>query len=118
MELTSSIESHLAQRGVLLTGVYHCPHFVDGIVKGLSIRCECRKPAPGMLLQAMRDHDIDMAQSVLVGDKISDIQAARAAGVGRSYLVAGNMDLTNHAETANPVIKSLAECADQLELAY
>jgi len=115
-ELTSSIEDYLARRGVHLTGVYHCPHHVDGKIKELSIHCECRKPAPGMLLQAMRDHDLDMAQSILVGDKISDIQAAHAAGVGRSYFVAGEIDLALQVQPADGVLGSLYECANQLGL--
>lgn len=116
-ELTSKMKNYLAQRHAHLTGVYHCPHFIEGVIKELSIACECRKPAPGMLLQAMRDHDLDMAQSVLVGDKISDIEAAKAAAVGRSYFVARDMAMTNQPQLADGVVKSLFECAVLLRLA-
>ena len=61
-------------------GVYMCPHAPeDG--------CACRKPKPGLLLQASRDLSLDLLRSVLIGDSLSDIEAARAAGVGRAMLV-------------------------------
>ena len=116
-DLTSRIDEHLARRGVHLTGVYHCPHHVDGVIKELSIKCECRKPAPGMLLQAMRDHDLDMAQSILVGDKTSDIEAAHSAGVGKCFLVAEDMDFEKQLQPADGVVGSLFECASQLGIA-
>jgi D-glycero-D-manno-heptose 1,7-bisphosphate phosphatase len=117
-ELTSRIEDYLAQRGVHLTGVYHCPHHVDGVIKKLSIHCECRKPAPGMLLQAMRDHDLDMAQSILVGDKSSDTKAAQAAGVGTCFLVAKDIDFEKQSQQVNGIVTSLIACADELGIAW
>ena len=63
-----------------MDGVYMCPHAPeDG--------CACRKPKPGLLLQASRDLSLDLLRSVLIGDSLSDIEAARAAGVGRAMLV-------------------------------
>jgi D-glycero-D-manno-heptose 1,7-bisphosphate phosphatase len=63
----------LAQRGAHIDAVYVCPHEVG--------TCSCRKPASGMLLRAEREHpDIDLAQSVTVGDAESDIDAGRGAG--------------------------------------
>jgi D-glycero-D-manno-heptose 1,7-bisphosphate phosphatase len=74
--------------GIRLDAIYHCPHHPDGVIPALAVSCDCRKPEPGMILRAARDHDIDLAASIMVGDKDSDIAAAGAAGVGRSYLVA------------------------------
>ena len=51
------------------------------------MQCDCRKPAPGMIYQATRDLGIDIGGSLLVGDKDSDIQAGRAAGIGRLFKV-------------------------------
>ena len=113
-ELTSRVNGYLSQRGIQLKGVYHCPHYVDGIVEELSIQCECRKPAPGMLLQAKRDHGLNMEQSVLIGDKASDIQAAHAAGVGRSYLVAPGNNSDAFAQHTDGIVTSLFDCANKL----
>jgi rfaE bifunctional protein nucleotidyltransferase chain/domain len=85
--LTVVLCEHLASKGVNLAGVYHCPHHPKGTVRELAINCDCRKPAPGLLLQAARDLGLSLPDSLLIGDKPSDIAAACAAGIGRAYLV-------------------------------
>lgn len=65
-----------------IDATYHCPHHPEGIVEELQIDCACRKPRPGMLLQAATEHGLDLANSIFVGDKDSDLSAARAAGCG------------------------------------
>jgi D-glycero-D-manno-heptose 1,7-bisphosphate phosphatase len=72
------------ERGVPLDGVYFCPHHPS-----VSGGCECRKPRPGMLLRASRELGIDLPNSVLLGDKESDLEAGRRAGVRRLGLVRG-----------------------------
>ena len=114
-ELTSRFRASLEQSGVAVTDIYHCPHHPQGTIEHLSIDCVCRKPAPGMLLQAMRDHNLNMGQSLLIGDKVSDLQAARAARVGLAYLVASDEKASNLPEDlADGVFKSLATCTDYL----
>ena len=53
--------------------IYYCPHHPDA-------GCECRKPKPGMLLQAAHEHKVDVSKTLFIGDSITDIQAARNAG--------------------------------------
>ncbi len=77
----------LAERGVQIDAIYHCPHHPQGTIAPYNTVCDCRKPAPGMLQRAARERGIDLSQSVLVGDKISDIEAGRAAGVKIAALV-------------------------------
>ncbi len=69
-------------KGITITAVYHCPHHPD-----YSGECECRKPKPGMILRACREYDLDLKNSVLAGDKMSDIGAGINAGVGTNYLI-------------------------------
>ncbi|MBQ1763156.1 MAG: D-glycero-beta-D-manno-heptose 1,7-bisphosphate 7-phosphatase [Aquincola sp.] len=85
--LTQRLSQHLAEQGVPLAAVYHCPHHPGGSVPALAVDCDCRKPAPGMLLRAQRELDLSLADSLLVGDKGSDAEAGRRAGVGRVMLV-------------------------------
>jgi rfaE bifunctional protein nucleotidyltransferase chain/domain len=85
--LTTRLRQELTAQGIMLDGVYHCPHHPNGNVTHLAIDCNCRKPAPGMLLQAAQELKLSLADSLLVGDKPGDIEAAHAAGVGRAYLV-------------------------------
>lgn len=88
LALNRDIESHLAAAGVAIHGWYHCPHHPTEAEGDYRQICDCRKPAPGMILRACHDLAIDPAQSALVGDKLSDIEAGEAAGVGRLFWVA------------------------------
>lgn len=76
----------LARFDVRLDGVYHCPHHPDGVVPGLAIRCDCRKPEPGMLLRAAEELDLDLSASWFVGDILDDVEAGNRAGC-RTVLV-------------------------------
>lgn len=79
----------LAQAGGIVTKFYYCPHHpTKGIIPELTIACNCRKPKPGLLLQAMQEYDLDKQQSFLIGDKPSDVEAAKAAGI-KGYLFSG-----------------------------
>jgi D-glycero-D-manno-heptose 1,7-bisphosphate phosphatase len=72
----------LAERGIALDGAYYCPHAPwDG--------CDCRKPQPGMLLRAARELRIDLARSVMIGDKLADVAAGRRAGCRTVRIAAG-----------------------------
>lgn len=97
-----------------LDAVYYCPHHpTDGIGSYLRA-CECRKPEPGMILAAQRDLGIDLKQSVLVGDKPSDLQAGEAAGLGtcvgvHAVLHPGSGQMALDAEGTRHVMDSLVE---------
>ncbi|MDR2887526.1 MAG: HAD family hydrolase [Bacteroidales bacterium] len=62
--------------GIIIDGVYHCPHHPD-----YTGECNCRKPGPGMLLQAASDYSLCMKNCMLIGDSESDIEAGRRAGI-------------------------------------
>lgn len=78
----------LKDAGAPILHFYYCPHYAQGSVKAYAIDCNCRKPKPGMLLQAMADYDIDVNHSFLIGDSVRDVEAAEAAGL-RGYLFTG-----------------------------
>src|SRR5919197_46875 len=61
-------------------GFYYCPHHPAGAVEEHAVVCACRKPAPGLLLRAAREHGVDLARSWLVGDILDDVEAGRRAG--------------------------------------
>ena len=72
-----------AAGGVTFAGSYFCPHVPDA-------GCRCRKPAPGLILDAAHDLGLDLAASVMIGDRASDLEAGRAAGCGRVLGYAGD----------------------------
>jgi len=77
------METLLGMKGAYIDGLYFCPHHPDsgfeGEIKELKIDCDCRKPKPGMLLRAAKDHNIDLQSSFMIGDSDSDMAAGSAA---------------------------------------
>jgi D,D-heptose 1,7-bisphosphate phosphatase len=90
----ADMQQHLSlmfqQVGANLDGLYFCPHHPDGIVSQYACECECRKPAPGLLLQAAKQNGIDLARSWLVGDILNDIEAGSRAGCQTILIDNGN----------------------------
>jgi D,D-heptose 1,7-bisphosphate phosphatase len=76
----------LAEGGARVDGYYYCPHHPQGIVEQYRRVCDCRKPQPGMLTRAADDLGLDLTASVVVGDKLQDVEAGRAVGA-RGVLV-------------------------------
>jgi D-glycero-D-manno-heptose 1,7-bisphosphate phosphatase len=105
--LTAWMRAELAQHGIALDGVYHCPYHPEHGVGEYKREHEDRKPSPGMLLRAACDLHLDLAQSVLVGDRCSDLAAAHAAGLRQAFLLRG----TEPSPCAEPhtLASSLAE---------
>lgn len=102
--VTAHMLAELAKEGVVIAGVYHCPHHPDA-------SCECRKPKPGMIWRARDEHAIDLSRSWLAGDKPSDIEAARRAGIVNTVLIRGPGSTQSPPDPA--AAKSLY-CADSL----
>jgi D-glycero-D-manno-heptose 1,7-bisphosphate phosphatase len=84
--INERIQSELNNRAVAIDKFYYCPHHpTEG--KGIYLqKCNCRKPAPGMILAAAAEFDLDLAESYLIGDTFLDIQAGKTAGL-KSVLV-------------------------------
>lgn len=70
----------LRVEGTYVDGIYYCPHHPTEGIGAYKTECECRKPGTGMLTEAMRDHDIDLSRSYMIGDRWSDAEAGLRAG--------------------------------------
>jgi D-glycero-D-manno-heptose 1,7-bisphosphate phosphatase len=81
-ELTEWMLKQFELKGIQITKVYHCPHHPD-----ITGDCECRKPNPGMIKKAIREFNIDPKNSVLIGDKKTDILAGIKGGIGTNLVV-------------------------------
>lgn len=92
----------LAKREAYVDAIYVCPHHPKKGFKGeipeLKINCNCRKPKPGMLLQAIKDFDIDVENSWMVGDSKGDIIAGQRAGVKTIFVTEGGGSGSKHEE--------------------
>ena len=82
------IDAELGTIGAWIDDLRFCPHLPDAPVEAYRLACPCRKPRPGMILDLMRVWPVDRARSVLIGDKASDMEAARGAGI-RGILYGG-----------------------------
>jgi len=88
LQLTSWMKAKFKQEGIQIEGVYFCPHHPISGIGDYKQQCSCRKPAPGMINQAVFEHNIDTTQSIFIGDKVSDMKAAQAANIKKCILVA------------------------------
>lgn len=86
-QLHQNMVEALGRDGAMIDAIYYCPHDIED-------NCECRKPKPGMILQAARDHEIQLSASWMVGDDLRDIQAGKAAGCKTIWLKSGFPILT------------------------
>jgi len=85
-QIQDKLKLDLESRGLGLTDFFYCHHHPDGIVPEFSGPCECRKPSPYFLRQAQSSHHLDMATSWMVGDRETDIQCGKAAGVQTVFI--------------------------------
>lgn len=90
----NKLETLLGNEGAFVDSIYYCPHHPDQGFEGERIAyktdCNCRKPHPGLLMQAARDFNIDLSQSFMIGDSPRDVGAGENAGCLRSILVECN----------------------------
>ena len=85
-ELHAAIAERLARGGAHVDGWYHCPHHPAALIDELRVDCRCRKPEPGMVLDAVRDLALDPTRSWVIGDKWLDVQLGQRVGA-RGILV-------------------------------
>jgi len=97
-KINAMIMADFKSRGANIIDAYYCPHPVDG-------GCECRKPNPGMLLEASTKHDIDLAKSWMVGDRMTDVFAGLKAGC-RSILLQNQNTVPAEAQYGTPPVVS------------
>lgn len=91
------LETLLGKYGAYIDDLYYCPHHPDkgyaGEVKELKINCDCRKPKIGMLMKASKEHNIDLSESIMIGDSTLDIKMSENAGMNSILLQTGEAGL-------------------------
>lgn len=105
-EINNALETLLGREGAYIDSLYFCPHHPDKGFPGERLEyktpCDCRKPAPGLLLRASRDFNIDLSQSVMIGDSERDIEAGRRAGCRESFMLTPAFTLKDCVERILP----------------
>jgi D-glycero-D-manno-heptose 1,7-bisphosphate phosphatase len=106
----------LVEFDVSLNGFYYCPHHPDGVVPEYARTCLCRKPAPGLILDAAVKHGIDLQRSWLIGDILNDVEAGRRAACRTILLDNGNETEweLSRARLPDCVVGNLTAAADRI----
>ena len=86
-ELTYRYLTEFEKHGIQILSVEHCPHHIDSLIPIYRRNCPRRKPKPGMLNHIIEKYNVNVSESFLVGDSLSDIEAAIAAGINTRFLV-------------------------------
>jgi D-glycero-D-manno-heptose 1,7-bisphosphate phosphatase len=107
------LAAELARGGAAIDAWYHCPHLADADDQAYRLDCDCRKPKPGLVTRAARELGLDLARSVVVGDRWSDVALARAVGAA-GVLVRTGVGAREEAKPqdgllADAIVPSLAE---------
>lgn len=107
------LERLASEHGARLLDFRYCPHFPTGVIAAYAVECDCRKPRPGLLLQAAGAHRLDLGRSWMVGDILDDVEAGRAAGCRTILLDNGNETEWGLSESRTPdfVAEDLDEAA-------
>ncbi|QHS57522.1 HAD family hydrolase [Mucilaginibacter sp. 14171R-50] len=90
LAVANRMEELFTINNLKLDGFYYCPHHPQGSVPGYDKECDCRKPAPGMLLRAAADHRISLNDSWMIGDILNDVEAGNRAGCNTVLIDNGN----------------------------
>lgn len=112
-EIHWKMETLLGKDGAYVDDLYYCPHHphkgYEGEIEALKIDCDCRKPKPGMLLQAAKDHHIELSNSWMIGDSENDILAGKAAGCKTAYIGKEDYGQDITGESLLDVVKKIME---------
>ena len=118
-KIAGKMRADLAKSGAFLDAEYYCFHHPEAKIEKLRVDCECRKPRPGLLLQAARDMNLDLSQSWMIGDGLTDIQAGKDAGVKTILLGRMKCELCHPMDEQrarpNAICSNLSEVANTIE---
>jgi len=96
----NKMEADLGKNGAFIDGLYFCPHHPDKGFDGerpeYKCICDCRKPRPGLLFKAAEDFNIDLSQSIMIGDSSNDIEAGKVAGCKECYIITPQYSLLSY----------------------
>jgi D-glycero-D-manno-heptose 1,7-bisphosphate phosphatase len=85
----NQLEHNLKEAGARLDAIYYCAHHPSVGAPPYRFECDCRKPKPGLILRAAKELNVDLGQSWMIGDRYSDIELARNAGVNSGFVLSG-----------------------------
>jgi D-glycero-D-manno-heptose 1,7-bisphosphate phosphatase len=88
-KLHEELVKKMKEKDAIIDAIYYCPHHPREGQKKYKIDCSCRKPKPGMVLKAVKDHGIDLSRSFMIGDRYKDIVFARKLRIKSGFVLTG-----------------------------
>ena len=117
---TNKMHRELALTGARLDAVYYCLHHPETLLEEYRIVCECRKPKPGLLLQAAREWDLDLERSYFVGDGVTDMAAGQSVGNTTLFVSSRKCyicdELARHSVQPDYIVGSLTEAVQVIQM--
>lgn len=111
MYIHKKLMNILEKEGIVIDDVYYCPHYREGVIERYRVDCDCRKPKPKMLLDAAKQHHIDLNQSLMIGDSDTDMLAGKNAGCRCVLIGDASRSHTYFTHTVDYVVRDLFEAA-------
>lgn len=93
VDLMIAMKRYFKENKIKISGIFYCPHHVDGVDNKFAFHCNCRKPLPGLVESAIQRLNIDLEYSIMVGDNITDVEAGKRAGLKRNFLLQSTQEL-------------------------
>lgn len=109
------IDKLLKKENIYIDAYYYCPHHPEGTIEKYKKECNCRKPKIGMIEQAVKDFNIDLHKSIIVGDKEIDVKTGKNAGIGVSILVRSGHMIQEENTSADMIYDNLFSFALELK---
>jgi D-glycero-D-manno-heptose 1,7-bisphosphate phosphatase len=115
-KVEAKIADMFSKFNVTLDGFYYCPHHPCGNIEKYAVECNCRKPKPGMVLQAARKFNVDLSKSWLIGDILHDVEAGKIAGCKTILINNGNETewMVNKSRLPNYVANDMEEASERI----
>ncbi len=114
MILHNYIDKLLANSDTYIDKYYYCPHHIDGIINTYKIKCDCRKPSTGMIDKAVADYNINLKNSIIIGDKEIDIEVGKKAGISKCVLVRSGHNINESETKADCIYDNIYDFAQSI----
>ena len=120
-ELHEKLQEKMMAEGAKIDAIYYCPHHPKEGKKKYKIDCNCRKPKPGMILKAVKEHGIDLRKSYMIGDRYKDILFAKNLKIKSGFVLTGygrgeyTFDKVNWVNNPDFIGENLLDIARQIE---
>ena len=113
-KLHNYIDAELIKEGIYIDAYYYCPHHPEGTIPEYAVICNCRKPKTGLIEKAVRDWNIDLSESIMIGDKEIDVNTGKNAGVKYCILVRSGHIINESDTVADLVCDNLIDFANRI----